>query len=337
MTGNFRRRLLRAGLGALGLQLAAPARALAPQAVEDDAFTGLPGTRVRFAPEDTARSLLMAEDEWLAATGDFQRRAVMQRDTPVDPAAFRRWNGEAARAWLPEQRQRWRQVLAALAPAFTALRIPLPPEVWLVASNGQESANHPYTRGNAVVLPHPMPALGVPDALLMAHELWHVAARHAPALATRLYAELGFEPMPELEFPAAWADIRIANPDAPANRHAMPLVLAERRTRVTPVLVAARTTLRPGETFFDVMDVRLLEVAHDAGAPRSQAVLRDGQPLWHPVNKTPGYLQALGGNTGYVIHHEEALADNIALLATQARVRNPALLQRLRAVLEGPR
>lgn len=38
------------------------------------------------------------------------------------------------------------------------------------------------------------------------------------------------------------------------------------RPWVTPVLVASRTALRPGETFFDVMQVRLLE--------RLQAALR---------------------------------------------------------------
>lgn len=336
MTNTTRRALLQAGAGALGLA-ALPSLRAQPAADAPDAFTGLPGTRVGFADEATGRVLLAAEDDWLRATGDFQRRAVMKRDTAVDLAGFGRWNGDAVRPWQADHRQRWHRALAEVAPAFAALRIPLPPEVWLVATSGEESAGQPYTRGNGVMLPVAMPPLGAPDAVLMAHELWHVAARHAPALATRLYAELGFEPMPELEFPAAWAEIRIANPDAPVNRHALPLALPDRRTRVTPVLVASRTTLRPGESFFNVMDVRLLELQADSGAAVSRALLRDGEPVWHSLQQAPEYLRRLGGNTGYVIHHEEALADNIALLATGARVRNPGLLQRLRAVLEAPR
>lgn len=299
----------------------------------DVAGTAATGTRLRFADVDTARALLMADDEWMQATGPFQRRAVMGRSTPVTLEAFRRYNGEAARGWGDAQRARWQRAMERVVPAFEALRIPLPAEVWLVATSGQESANAPYTRANAVMLPGPATVKGYSDTLLLAHELWHVAARHAPALATRLYAELGFEPMPELRFPEAWAPLRIANPDAPGNRHAMRITLKSGGgARITPVLVATRDTLKSGESFFSVMEPRLLEV--EPAGEGSRAVLgRDGAPVWHAIDGPHDYLQRLGGNTGYVIHHEEALADNMALLVNDAKVRNPALLQRLKAVL----
>lgn len=83
------------------------------------------------------------------------------------------------------------------------------------------------------------------------------------------------------------------------------------------------------------MEPRLLELQPAGG--ESLAVLRDGQPAWHALDGPHDYLKRLGGNTGYVIHHEEALADNMALLATGAKVRNPALLERLKAVLLSPR
>lgn len=304
---------------------------------DGDAFSGLAGTQLRFAALDLGRSLLTADDEWMAATSEFQRRAVMGRTDAVTRAAFRRWNGEAVRPWSAAQRARWRAALAGLAPAFNALRMPLPDEVWLVASNGQESAGAPYTRGNAVVLPGAATVPGYSDAALMAHELWHVVSRHAPALATRLYAEIGFEPIPPLVFPPAWAAIRIANPDAPDNRHAMRLELNGRMAWVAPVLVASRTALQPGETFFDVADLRLLEVEPDPTGKLSHAVLRDGQPLWHALDGHHDYLRRLGGNSGYVIHPEETMADNVALLVTAAPPRNPALLARLKAVFEAKR
>ena len=169
----------------------------------------------------------------------------------------------------------------------------------------------------------------------MAHELWHVASRHSPELATRLYAEIGFEPMPPLVFPEAWASIRLANPDAPEHRHGMRLSLEGRQALVTPVLVATRTELKPGETFFNVLDVRLLEVQADGAV--SRAVVRDGQPVWHPVKGEHDYLKRLGGNTGYVIHPEETMADNIALLATGRPPRNAELLARIKAALSAAR
>jgi hypothetical protein len=279
----------------------------------------------------------MADDDWLPATSEFQRRAVMGSATPVTLESCRRGNGDAVRPWLVEPRARWRRALESLVPQWRALRIPLPPDVLLIATNGQESAQAPYTRSNGVMLPEATATAGYSDAMLMAHELWHVAARHAPALATRLYAEIGFEPIAELQFPPQWAGVRIVNPDAPSNRHAMRVSIEGRTASVTPVLVAARTELQPGETFFSVMEPRLLEVEPGGNGNPSRAALRDGQPLWHELDGPHDYLRRLGGNTGYVIHQEEAMADNVALLVTGARARNPSLLARIKAVFDASR
>lgn len=300
-----------------------------------DVFSGFVGTRIHFATAAQGRELLMANDEWMGATSEFQRAALMNSPAAASLDAFRRWTGDAVRTWGASAQAQWRLALDRLAPAFTALNIPLPPDIWLVSTNGQDMANTPYTRGNTVVLPEATRLTGQRAAMLMAHELWHVASRQAPLLATRLYAELGFEPIPPLVFPAAWAPARIANPDAPGNRHAMRANIAGRTGLFTPVLVAARTRLQPGETFFNVMQVRLLEVAPDSAGGVSQAVLREGQPLWYPLDAAPDYLRQLGGNTDYVIHVEEALADNIALLVTGAAARNPQLLARIKTVLQG--
>lgn len=315
----------------LGLAGAIGAPAHAQDA--DDAFTGVGGTTVRFASVVSGRRLLMADDDWMGATSAFQRRAVMGRATPVSLDEFKRWNGDAVRPWPAEQRARWRRALERLAPGLAALRIPLPPEVLLVATNGQESAGAPYTRAEAVMLPGEARMPGYDDAMLLAHELWHVASRHAPALASRLYAQIGFEPIPPLAFPEAWADRRIANPDAPENAHAIRLSAGDRQALFTPVLVASRTELKPDETFFSVTDVRLLEVQVDADGRASRAALRDGQPAWLPLNGAHDYLRQLGGNTGYVIHPEETIADNVALLLTGQPGRNAELLARLRGVL----
>lgn len=320
----------RAFLVALGATLARVSWAQ-PSA---DAFDGFPGTRVRFAPVETGRAILMADDDYVAAASAFQRSAILQSASPVSLDAFRRWNGDAVIAWPADQRDRWRAALESLASSFAALRIPLPPEVLLVATNGREMAGAPYTRANAIILPLGTKFPGFTDSRLLAHELWHLAARHAPALATRLYAEIGFEPMPKLAFPQEWAAVRIANPDAPESLHGMRLPIEGRPVMVAPVLVASRTTLAPGETFFNVLQVRLLEVEPTEDGLASCAVMRKGEPAWHIVHGTHDYLPRLGGNTGYVIHPEETIADNIALLATGTPPRNPELLARIKSALE---
>ena len=302
---------------------------------ESGAFAGWKGTALRFAGVDTARRVLAADDDWMRASGDFQRRAVMGAEQPVTVVDFKRWNADAARAWPAKQRTRWLQAAAKLAPALNGLRLPLPKEVLLIHSNGQESAGQPYTRGNAIVLPTGPLMPGYSDAEMLAHELFHVISRHAPALADALYATIGFEPTPPLVFPAAWSPIRMANPDAPGNRHAMRFLHEGRAVRAMPVLVAGRTKLNKaaGETFFDVIDVRLLEVEPAPDGRSMVAVLRDGQPAYVSLSAAREYLQRLGGNTDYVIHPEEVMADNFAFLCAGRKVSNLDLLKRIEAAL----
>jgi len=104
---------------------------------------------------------------------------------------------------------------------------------------------------------------------------------------------------------------------------------------VMPLLVAERTELVAGETFFDVMALRLLEVTASPGAP-TLPVLRDGEPVWHAPEDLPAYVARLGGNTGYILHPDEVLADNFAQLVIGRAVPNPALHRQIEAVLLAP-
>ena len=289
-------------------------------------------TTVRFATRAQGRELLGADDDWVEATSEFHRRATLHVNTPVSREQMRAFCADAVLPWPVPLEARWAKSLAALAPHYAALCIPLPPEVLLIHTNGRDAANAPYTRRNAVVLPSASaPADGSGDEFVLAHELFHVVSRHAPALATRLYALIGFEPVAPLQWPPEWLPLRIANPDATHDRHAMRTTFDGRSVALIPLLVARRTELKAGETFFDVLDVRLLEVTtRDAALPVRGS---NGEPVWHAREAVPEYLARLGGNTGYVIHPEETMADNIALLATNRPVPNPALLKRIEAVL----
>lgn len=310
----------------LALALLAPLLA----AAQSPPFTAIPGTTIRFATVDEGRRVLGAEDDWTRATSEFQRAAVTGRRPPVGDAEFRAQQADSVVAWQPAQEARWRRALEALAPALKATPMALPAEVLLVNTDGRDAANAAYTRAAAVMLP--TATLATPDdAQLLAHELAHVMARHRPELATRLYAAIGFEPAPELRWPDEWLPIRIANPDAPHHRHLMRTTVGGRAVALMPVLVAKRTELQPGETFLHVMDLRLLEV--EAAGAATQPVRRDGKPVWHAPLDALDYLSRLGGNTGYIIHPEETVADNIAFLLAGRPVRNPALLKRIAAVL----
>jgi|LauGreDrversion4_2_1035121.scaffolds.fasta_scaffold63302_2 hypothetical protein len=328
MHGLLNRRDALMGLGLCGLGSMGTA-----SPTEGKVYRGFKGTEVRFAAVEVGQAILGTNDAWISSTSDFQRTAIMQKPGPISLQDFIEWNRQAVQPWRDDQRARWLSALKELAPAFNALRIPLPRVVHLISSTGQESSGAAYTRANAVTLTTEDLPSGFTDAKLLAHELWHVAARHSPKTASRLYAEIGFWPMPDLLFPKQWQAIRIANPDAPGHSHAMRLQIDGRSTWITPVMVASRTQLKPLESFFDVMEVRLLEVTPGRSSGPSLAVIQEGEPRWHPVDGRHNYLEQLGGNTDYVNHYEEVMADNVALLAVGAHAHNPSLLGRLRAVL----
>jgi hypothetical protein len=291
------------------------------------------GKRLRFASVAEGQRVLAADDDWLPVTGGFQRRAMMGRGEPVTLPQFRQWNAGAVQAWDAAQNERWRAAAFAIEPRVRELRLPLPELTLMVASNGQESARMPYTRANAIVITGLGATPRATDSWVMAHELWHVVSRHAPQLADRVYREIGFEPIPELIQPAAWDEIRLANPDAPGNRHAMRTEVDGRSVLLAPLLVASRTTLAKDEPFAALFEVRLVEVQPDGDGSRSRPVMRDGAPRWHAVERVPAFLQRLGGNTPYVIHPEETMADNAAFLLTGRPARNGELLKRIEAAL----
>ncbi len=306
-------------------------------AASNAAVVPVAGSQLRFASLPEAREALSAQDIWLDTTSDFQRAATMGVPGAVTPERFREFLAGTAVAWSAQQHERWLKAALTLAPRFEALKIKLPAQVLLVQTNGQDAANAPYTRANTVFLPASFSGQ-VSDVELLAHELFHIITRNDPALATLLYKELGFESTTQLEWPAEWLPARISNPDAPHSRHFMRIESSGRSYAVMPLLVARRTTLNPGETFFSVLDVRLLAVEPGADGKPTRA-LRDseGKLAWQLAARTAPYLKRLGGNTGYIFHPEETAADNFAFLVSGASVPNPDLLKRFEAVLMAPR
>ncbi len=330
-----RRALVLSSAVAAQAVLARPSAAMAWAQNAPSDFTGLNGTLVHFAGVAEARALLSSRDDWMRATSSVQRAALMDRAPPVSLEDFARWQAAAVLPWTPALADRWRRALARIAATVNRLDLPLPPTVMLVRTTGRESAATPHTRGAAIVLPERIDEQGFSDAEVLAHELFHVMSRHAPALSQRVYGVLGFEPVGELQWPAAWDDLRIADQDAPHLRHAMKLDVRGRTRWLMPVVVASkrRPDLLRGETIENMMQTRLLEVMPGHAGAASQAVLGPGGPVWFAVDEVPGYVERLGGNTDYVLHPEETAADNFMLLVSGRRVPNPGLLQRIERAL----
>ncbi len=297
------------------------------------AYRGIERMQVRFASVEEGRAALGADDEWIALTSDLQRAALMGTAPPASREAFRAWQAANVLPWTDHDRQRWQTGLAALAPKLNTLQLPLPAEILLVRTSGRESAHIPHTRGHTIVLPTGFHPPGFSDVEVLAHEIFHVVSRDAPALATRLYALIGFEPAAELEWPADWLPLRIADADAPQHRHLMRLTHAGEAFAVMPLVVASHSPLEPDEPITSVMETRLLRVTPGRNGEPTRAVLRDGRPLWHSSEDLPEFERRIGPNTDYTIHPEEAMADNFMFVVSGRPVADAALLQRIEAAL----
>ena len=75
------------------------------------------------------------------------------------------------------------------------------------------------------------------------------------------------------------------------------------------------------------------EVEPDGSAGSRPVRDSGGQPAWFAPAQAGPFFARLGGNTGYVIHPEETIADNVAFLLSGRQVRNRALLERIGSVL----
>ncbi|MFO0738256.1 MAG: hypothetical protein U0270_20355 [Labilithrix sp.] len=284
-------------------------------------------TLVRLATVEEGRTILGAEDDFTRALGGFDRSFRLRTTEPVSDAELRRFLGEQATEFTPDEAAAWEPAIEAVARGARGLGPMLPAEVLVVKTTGREERDHAYTRANAIILPAARVASfrGDRAIYLLAHELFHVATRSSPALRDATYALLGFTAIAPIAPPIELDARRMTNPDA----HRLGHYLRLGDHAVVPLLtcVAPLAEVIGRASVFDAATVSLLAIDPVAGA-----ALRDarGAPVVIEA-KTTDWAKRIGRNTRYTIHPEEVLADNHALLVRRrlgsgANVADPAFL-----------
>ena len=75
-------------------------------------------------------------------------------------------------------------------------------------------------------------------------------------------------------------------------------------------------------------------VEKDSDSANLKAVFDGSSPKIVGMERVSGFMEQVGGNTDYIIHPEEILADNFALLVlNEHNVASPEILQKMREVL----
>ncbi|MEZ0367539.1 MAG: hypothetical protein ACAI44_00475 [Candidatus Sericytochromatia bacterium] len=285
-----------------------------------------------FASAAQASQILGGRDAFVQGLSPFDRAARLKTDQTVSEQAFLDFVAAQAGSWSGPERERVQAALTELAPRLGALALPWPQSIYLIRSSGREEGNAPYTRMNAIILPASALAAGSRLQELLLHELFHILSRHNPGLKAKLYAAIGFRPCGKVVLPAGLQARKITNPDAPINDFCIRLSHAGSPVWAVPILLSSAEhydALRVGE-FFEYLQLQFLLVSAAAEPDFSSAA----ETSLAELPELTGFYEQVGRNTEYILHPEEILADNFALLMLGTNPPSPEITTRLREILK---
>ncbi len=280
--------------------------------------------------------MLLAKDDFIQRLSPFDRSARMKTDRSVSESELLDFIGRNVADWTKEEMQTVRAAIEAIQPLFRDLPLALPPTVRLIKTTGAEEGNAAYTRAAAIVFPKSEFAKSQKDLQkLICHELFHILSRHNPELRERLYGIIGFTKCNEIKLPPDLALRKITDPDAPRNDHFIRLRTDGHESLAVPILLSSAKTYdtKRGGEFFDYLQFQFLVVEKSSDSQNFEAAYEGLSPRLVGIQQVSGFMEQVGRNTNYLIHPEEILADNFALLVlNEQNVASPEILQKMREV-----
>jgi hypothetical protein len=280
---------------------------------EDIAAITDDGVVLRFIDGEEAAGILSAEDAY-AERLEARETAIRARSGEGDRAAMDALYREDVQSWTEAEIAAIEEAIASVSAKLDAIDMNLPSEVLMMRTGTIVEGGLPHTRDNAIVFA----GEGLPEGeslkRLFLHELHHVLSRANQDRHDEYFALIGFRPC-EFDEPESLRKIRLTNPDAPGYDH-YASVMVENADGVIPFLYTSRPYSEenqgPLPAFFGF---GLIPVTVEDGMCTTMA--EGPEDLLSP-EEVPAYIEVLGGNTGYIIHPEETLADNFTLWAADA-------------------
>ncbi len=195
-----------------------------------------------------------------------------------------------------------------------------PDEVLLIKSHGKSYGEDAYyTRENIIVVPEQALAKRDYDEFLrvMLHEISHIVTRTHPSVKAQLYALIGFKHIDgQLVIGDSLKNRILTNPDGIDQNWGTTLTTTGNNTAFAlPLLYAKTTNISPTSSeFMANMGFNYFELAANADG-KSFDVLTRGTKQQSTLN-TEGINKMFKDsyNTEYIIHPDEIVADNFAIL-----------------------
>jgi hypothetical protein len=294
-----------------------------------------------FATVDEGRQILTARDEFVRQMSPFDRSARLKTDADISVQQYLDFAGSNVLAWTGEEKQKIVSAFDSVRTDLDSLCLALPRKVFLIKTTGIEEGGADYTRANAIIFPENNLAAPVSSIRkTFCHELFHVISRFNPDLRGKLYAMIGFIQCSEVELPPDLRSRKITNPDAPVNDHCIRLRVNGIAHWAIPILYSdtERYDKGRGGEFFDYLRFRFLLVERKDDSLHVDPVYPGVEPQLQDIQQVSGFYEQVGRNTGYIIHPEEILADNFALLVQRKQdLPSPDLIAEMKEILKSNR
>lgn len=191
--------------------------------------------------------------------------------------------------------------------------IALPDKVGFIKTDGTEEGGAAYTRAENIIIPERYFGMSKMnfDALI-AHEYFHVYSRYFTEYRPELYELIGFKTAKEVNLPESIKSLTIANPDAPDTIYYFTDLYEGQEMHFLPIIYSSEAyDIDRKVSFFETMIIEVIAVTDDNGI--LNPVLKNGKAIFTDFETLPKFVEATGGNTDYIIHPEEILADNFSI------------------------
>ena len=292
-------------------------------------------TVVVFATVENGKKILGQKDDFVARMSPFDRAARMKTDKSVSEKEYLSFVNRNILPWDKNEVAKLETVLKSINRKLSELSLTFPKTIYIIKTTGKEEGGAAYTRSNAIVLPKSMLTSNSLQKTI-AHELFHIISRSNPKLRENSYTVIGFEPCNEIEFPAVLKSRKITNPDAPKNDHYITVTMNGNKVSAVPILFSRtpKYDVKSGGEFFDYLEFKLLIVKRDIGGKKYEAAYNGSNPVLTDLSNISGFFEQVGRNTNYIIHPEEILAGNFALLVLgKQNVASPQIVNNLKIAL----
>jgi len=295
-------------------------------------------TTITFASVAEGQKILTTRDDFVERLSPFDRSARLKTDKIVSESKYLKFVGKNILQWDDSEKRKMNSALQGIKKNLVALSLPLPDKVLIIKTTGKEEGGAAYTRANAIVFPQSKLSAPIGDLQkTICHELFHIISRKNPILREKFYTAIGFSKCHEVEFPPELKPRKITNPDAPRNDHTIQVEISGDTQWAIPILFSDREkydTTRGGE-FFNYLQFKLLLVERPNNGLVVKPMAKDRKPILVDVGQVSGFFEQVGKNTGYIIHPEEILADNFALLAMgESDLPSPKIVEKIQGILK---